>query len=44
MVVALIALFVAIGGVSWAAATIGTNDIENGAVTKKKLHKKSCDA
>ena len=24
-----------------AAATIGTNDIKNGAVTKKKLHKKS---
>ncbi len=41
MVVALIALFVAIGGVSWAAATIGTNDIQNGAVTAKKLHKKS---
>jgi hypothetical protein len=39
MVVASIALFVAIGGISWAAATIGTNDIKNGAVTKKKLHK-----
>jgi hypothetical protein len=41
MVVASIALFVAIGGISWAAATIGTNDIKNGAVTKKKLHKKA---
>jgi hypothetical protein len=37
MVVASVALFVAVGGISWAAATIGTNDIENGAVTKKKL-------
>ncbi len=41
MVVASIALFVAIGGISWAAATIGTNDIENGAVTAKKLDKKA---
>jgi hypothetical protein len=39
LVVSTIALFVAIGGISWAAATIGTNDIKNGAVTKKKLHK-----
>jgi hypothetical protein len=39
MVVASIALFVAVGGISWAAATIGTNDIQNGAVTAKKLHK-----
>ncbi len=39
MVVALVALFVAIGGISWAAATIGTKDIKNGAVTKRKLHK-----
>jgi hypothetical protein len=37
MVVASVALFVAVGGISWAATTIGTNDIENGAVTKKKL-------
>ena len=41
MVVASIALFVAIGGISWAAATIGTRDIKQGAVTKKKLHKKA---
>src|SRR3954462_3782981 len=41
MVVASIALFVAIGGIGWAAATIGTSDIENGAVTAKKLHKKA---
>ena len=38
LVVSTIALFVAIGGVSWAAATIGTSDIKDGAVTKKKLH------
>ena len=37
MVVASIALFVAVGGISWAAATIGTNDIQNKAVTAKKL-------
>jgi hypothetical protein len=39
MVVASIALFVAVGGISWAAATIGTSDIKNNAVTAKKLHK-----
>ena len=39
LVISLIALFVSVGGVAWAAATIGTNDIKNGAVTKKKLHK-----
>jgi hypothetical protein len=32
-------LFFAIGGIGYAAATIGTGDIKNGAVTKKKLHK-----
>jgi hypothetical protein len=32
MVVASIALFVAIGGIGYAAATIDTNDIKNGAV------------
>ena len=37
--IALIALFVALGGVSYAAGTIGTNDLQNGAVTKKKLHR-----
>lgn len=36
---ALIALFVALGGVSYAAGTIGTSDLQNGAVTKKKLHR-----
>ncbi len=38
LVISTIALFVAIGGISWAAATIGTSDIKNGAVTTKKLH------
>lgn len=38
--IALVALFVALGGVSYAAVgTIGTNDLETGAVTKKKLHR-----
>lgn len=37
--VALVALFVALGGVSYAAGTIGTSELENGAVTKKKLHR-----
>jgi hypothetical protein len=40
-VIALAALFVALGGTAFAAATIGTNDIKNGAVTKKKLHAKA---
>jgi hypothetical protein len=39
LVISLIALFVSVSGVAWAAATIGTSDIKNGAVTKKKLHK-----
>jgi hypothetical protein len=39
LVISLIALFVSISGVAWAAATIGTNDIKNSAVTAKKLHK-----
>jgi hypothetical protein len=38
-VIALAALFVALGGTAFAAATIGTSDIENGAVTNKKLHR-----
>jgi hypothetical protein len=38
-VIALAALFVALGGSAFAAATIGTQDIKNGAVTAKKLHK-----
>ena len=41
MVVASIALFLAVSGIGWAAATIGTSDIQNGAVTAKKLHKKA---
>ena len=39
LVIALVALFVSIGGVGYAASKIGTNDIQNGAVTNKKLHK-----
>jgi hypothetical protein len=40
--VALVALFVALGGVSYAAGTtIGTSDLGNGVVTKKKLHRNS---
>ncbi len=38
MLIALIALFVSIGGVGYAATTIGTKQIENGAVTAQKLH------
>jgi hypothetical protein len=41
LVISLIALFVSVSGVAWAAATIGTSDIKNGAVTAKKLHKNS---
>ena len=37
MIVALLALFIALGGVSYGVATIGTGDIKNGAVTTKKL-------
>lgn len=38
--VAMLALFVALGGVSYAAVgQIGTSEIKNGAVTKKKLRK-----
>jgi hypothetical protein len=40
-VIALAALFVALGGTAFAAATIGTDDLKNGAVTAKKLHKKA---
>jgi hypothetical protein len=39
LVISLIALFVSIGGVGYAASKIGTGDIKNGAVTNKKLHK-----
>lgn len=41
MVVALVALFLSIGGVGYAASQIGTNDIKNNAVTTKKLHKQA---
>jgi hypothetical protein len=34
---AIVALFASLGGVSYAAATIGTSEIENGAVNAKKL-------
>src|SRR5919204_6634018 len=36
-VIALVALFVALGGSAFAAAKIGTKDIKNGAVTAKKI-------
>jgi hypothetical protein len=39
LVISVIALFVSIGGIGYAAATIGTNDIKRGAVTANKLHK-----
>lgn len=39
MLIAIAALFVALGGVSYAAAKIGTKDIKNSAVTAKKLKK-----
>lgn len=35
--IALVALFVSLGGVTYAAATIGTNQLKNGAVTNAKL-------
>jgi hypothetical protein len=35
--ISLIALFVALGGIAGAAATIGTGDIKNNAVTTKKI-------
>jgi hypothetical protein len=41
LIIACIALFISIGGVGYAASKIGTNDIKNGAVTAKKLHKKA---
>src|SRR5436190_16634556 len=39
LIISLIALFVAVSGVAWAAATVGTKDIKNSAVTAKKLHR-----
>jgi hypothetical protein len=41
MLVALVALFVSLGGVGYAATKIGTADIKDGAVTDTKLHKRS---
>jgi len=41
MIVALIALFVAIGGVGYAASKIDTEDIKSQAVTKPKIAKKA---
>jgi len=38
MVVAMLALLVSLSGVAYAGGLIGTNDIENGAVTTPKLH------
>jgi hypothetical protein len=38
LAISLLALFVSLGGVGYAAATIGTNQIKNGAVTTKKIH------
>jgi hypothetical protein len=35
--ISLLALFVALGGVAGAVATVGTGDIKNGAVTSKKI-------
>ena len=41
LIIAVIALFVSIGGVGYAASKIGTNDIKNQAVTKQKIAKKA---
>src|SRR5205823_17812 len=41
MLVAVIALFMSLGGVGYAATTIGTGQLKNGAVTTTKLHKQS---
>ena len=39
LAISLIALFVSIGGVSYAASQIGTNEIQDRAVTASKLHR-----
>ena len=39
--IALLALFLTIGGVGYAASQIGTSQIKNSAVTSKKLHSKA---
>jgi hypothetical protein len=41
LAIALLALFVSIGGVGYAASKIGTNDIQNKAVTKPKIDKQA---
>ena len=41
LVISAIALFVAIGGISWAAATITAKDIKKNAVTTKKIKNKA---
>src|SRR4051794_5092022 len=37
LAISILALFVSLGGVGYAAATIGTSQIKNGAVTGKKI-------
>ena len=37
LVISILALFVALGGSAYAAATVGTSDIQNGAVTTPKI-------
>jgi len=44
MVVALVALFAALGGSAYAASTIGTKQIKNGAITASKLKKEAVTA
>lgn len=44
LVVALVALFAALGGSAYAASTIGTRQIKNGAVTAAKLKKEAVTA
>ncbi|HKF81102.1 MAG TPA: hypothetical protein VKB17_09785 [Thermoleophilaceae bacterium] len=41
LVIASIALFVSLGGVAYGVATVGTNDIQNGAVTNKKIRNRT---
>lgn len=44
MVVAMLALFVALGGSAYAATKIGTNQIKNNAITTKKIKKNAVTA
>ncbi len=44
MIVACVALFVALGGVGYAAATIKSVDIKNRGIAKKDLSKKAVKA